>query len=984
MTATTPGHSETSKFQLHLFVDSTRTPEHRYNNAMGKKGKTGKNRQDKFYHLAKEQGFRSRAAFKLVQLNKKHDFLSSSARGVLDLCAAPGGWMQVARKHMPVGSPCIGIDLVPIRPVAGCVGIIGDITTDSARGDIRRALKQAGVSDEKVDVVLNDGSPNMGKAWLQDAYTQSELTLAALKMAADFLSPGGSFITKVFRSNDYNSLLFVMHQLFSRVDATKPSASRNESAEIYVMCLGFKAPKSIDPRLLSPKYVFKDMSSATNNEDDDEDGEGKGEKKPDLFLNTVMKDMKKQKRNREGYRDGETTFFKKKSVLEFCHTLRPVAMMVDASQFSFEPKLMMEIGVTEEDAKQIARLLEKLEETSSEFLSCCEDLKVLARREFKLLLKWRMVARNVLKKADLLDSHTGEGVDEDMSDVDGSEKGEEGDVGGSNEDADNADEVLDGEMHKARAEVLAVEKRKRRKANKIRSAIQRKIDMKIILPDEEGAATHDTSDALFTLNTAKRAERHGSKMVDVPVDVVDAVVEEEQKMQEEEEGYEGDAEVVGMSIEGEKLLKARRHPNELADTKTAEAKETGEVEDELERWYKLYLKHTKRDKNGLALKESKELKRTTKRKALREAQKKREEETKGGGADAEEGDGEVDVKLVVDSSESSDDDDAVMDEHEDADRGRSIQSREAALWFSQPVFEGIDVDSSDDDFDVNDKAVDVDGDVGGIPEGVDDIPTNDLDVGQDNFHAAAKQEAERIALNQKEDITGEDDGFEVVALEKEKDDDDQGDGSDSSFHSSDYDTDEKAEMMAIGKKMKHSKQEQDEILDEGYHRYTFDDPVELPRWFADQDGEYRERRMPISKEEVAEMKEYIKSLAAAPTKKEAEAKARRRGRLEKKMEVMKTKANNIAEQQDVSVNSRMKAIEDVYKQAMKGGKRAGKKDKRKVYQVVRPNGRMAVGKDAGKDRKALKGTRTTIVDRRLKSDKRGIQKAQKRGKKGKK
>ena len=274
---------------------------------MGRKNKkTGKNRQDKFYHLAKEQGYRSRAAFKLVQLNKRFNFLSSAARGVIDLCAAPGGWMQVARKYIPLNAPCLGIDLVPIRPVPGCTGIIGDITADSTRADIRRELRaQPGLaSDEKVDVVLNDGSPNMGKSWLQDAYTQSELTLAALRLATGFLAPGGTFVTKVFRSNDYNSLLFVMNQLFQRVNATKPAASRAESAEIYVLCTGYRAPKSIDPRMLNPKFVFKDMAATSKSAIDDD---GSGEKKRDLVLNTVMKAMKKNKVNRDGYADGDFT-----------------------------------------------------------------------------------------------------------------------------------------------------------------------------------------------------------------------------------------------------------------------------------------------------------------------------------------------------------------------------------------------------------------------------------------------------------------------------------------------------------------------------------------------------------------------------------------------------------------------------------------------------------------------------------------------------
>ena len=222
---------------------------------MGKKAKkVGKNRQDKFYHLAKEQGYRSRAAFKLVQLNKRFNFLGSAARGVIDLCAAPGGWMQVARKYLPLNAPCLGVDLVPIRPVPGCVGIVGDITSDATRSAIRRELRaQPGLaSDEKVDVVLNDGSPNMGQAWLQDAYTQSELTLAGIRLATDHLAPGGSFVTKVFRSNDYNSLLYVMNQLFRKVTATKPTASRAESAEIYVYAYGLSRTEKYRPSTTQP------------------------------------------------------------------------------------------------------------------------------------------------------------------------------------------------------------------------------------------------------------------------------------------------------------------------------------------------------------------------------------------------------------------------------------------------------------------------------------------------------------------------------------------------------------------------------------------------------------------------------------------------------------------------------------------------------------------------------------------------------------
>jgi AdoMet-dependent rRNA methyltransferase SPB1 len=333
--------------------------------------KTAKGRLDKFYHLAKQQGFRSRAAFKLVQLNKKYGFLES-ARCCIDLCAAPGGWLQVASKQMPPSSLIVGVDLVPIKPIPRCITFAEDINSYKCRDQLRAELK-----DWKADVVLHDGAPNVGTAWVQDAYAQSELVLQSLKLAVEFLAPGGAFVTKVFRSKDYNNLLWVFNQLFKKVEATKPPSSRNVSAEIFVVCQDFKAPKRIDPKFLDPQHVFKDLDPLAE-EAVVAVADGKNSSKTFKIASNAVANVfepEKKRRKRDGYEEGEMVLYKAIGAKDFVESTDAIAMLGTFNEISFK---------REEDKKYLDPL-----KTDANIKACCEDLKVLGKKDFRNLLKWR-------------------------------------------------------------------------------------------------------------------------------------------------------------------------------------------------------------------------------------------------------------------------------------------------------------------------------------------------------------------------------------------------------------------------------------------------------------------------------------------------------------------------------------------------------------------------------------------------------------------
>ncbi|CAF9922222.1 hypothetical protein IMSHALPRED_005625 [Imshaugia aleurites] len=268
-------------------------------------GKSSKDKRDAYYRLAKEQGWRARSAFKLIQLDEQFDLFSGVTR-VVDLCAAPGSWSQVLSRvlikgesfgrraweekqkkegeiltgeveenegngHQDTGEEkqakkgelrprkdvrIVAVDLQPMASLEGITSLKGDITTPSTVTRILRALDPDTYVDDAedsgshpVDLVLSDGAPDVTGLHDLDIYIQSQLLYSALNLALRILKPGGKFVAKVFRGKDVDLIYAQLRCFFTSVHCAKPRSSRASSLEAFVVCEGFNIPKGykVDP-----------------------------------------------------------------------------------------------------------------------------------------------------------------------------------------------------------------------------------------------------------------------------------------------------------------------------------------------------------------------------------------------------------------------------------------------------------------------------------------------------------------------------------------------------------------------------------------------------------------------------------------------------------------------------------------------------------------------------------------------------------------
>ncbi|KAG1346885.1 pre-rRNA 2'-O-ribose RNA methyltransferase [Cocos nucifera] len=820
----------------------------------------GKQRQDKFYHLAKEQGYRSRAAFKLLQLDAKYRFLPSS-RSILDLCAAPGGWLQVAVRHAPVGSFVVGIDLFPIRPIRGAHSLVEDITTPRCRAAIKRLMDSNGCS--AFDVVLHDGSPNVGGAWAQEATSQSALVIDALRLATNFLAPKGTFVTKVdilvtnlgeiefwylgyrilmnFRLflnvryffNQKKYLLFLHKlsfvkgfQLFEKVEVTKPVASRSTSAEIYVIGSRYKAPAKIDPRLLDVKHLFQ------------------GAIEPPKVVDVLR--GSKQKRNREGYEEGNTTLWKVGLASDFIWSEEPLEFLGSVNAISFDDPACLSI--------------KDHELTTDEIKSLCEDLYVLDKNSFKHLLKWRLRLRKALSSTEKVAAKT--------TDAEDDTKG-------------NEDDRLLSEMEELTYALERKKKKtkkrlaKRQAKDKARKAMGMQID-----------ATEDSyfDQDLFSLSSIKGKNE---------LQAIDSV-----------EPDEGGDDIRDSESEETHAAVGHEHSSSEMDSDEEQKRYDEQLEEMLDEAYERYV-----SRKGGSIKQHKR------------------------------------AKLVMSNDDGEllegGDDDVIHSDH-DSDQDQSDKEKNPLIlllneeqqptqeqimeqWFSQDVFakaaeEGV-FEKSDSEEKGEEKSL-----VLKKPEKNSTFPKE---------LSSLKTQPSR-----------QDDGFEIVPAEPMETSDDS---SSSCDDSEEDDEDTKAEILAYAKKMLRKKQ-REQILDDAYNKYMFDDEG-LPKWFVEEEKQHCQPMKPVTREEIAAMKARFRDIDARPAKKVAEAKARKKRAVMRKMEKARQKANSVADQTDLSERSKRKMIDQIYRKAVP-------KKPQKEYVVARKGVQIKAGK--GK----------VLVDRRMKKDSR--------------
>ena len=907
--------------------------------------------RDKYYNLAKEQGFRSRAAFKLIQINKRFDILTKS-KVCIDLCAAPGGWCQVAAKHMPQGSIIIGVDLLPIRLIRNVKTFVADITTAECRKLIRTEL-----NGWKADVVLCDGAPNIGSAYSKDAYVQNELVLAALKTATDHLNQGGTFCTKIYRSVDYNALIWVFQQLFEDVQTIKPSSSRSQSSEIFLVCMKYTAPKYIDPKLLDPNHVFKEVKDA-------------GLQSIDVLH---KKYDQHNNRHRTGY-DTESLgvlLHQKCTVLEFIASADPVRLLTDMNSIVF----------TKECEKYKTH---ELTTKDAHLVSSLSDLKVLSKTDFRKIVRWRTAIKEAFRPA-----REPKGKSEDASDGSGSSEESEID--------------LDEEFHTMQEKVLHAKKKEKKKARREAAKTRERqvlgisnnafedfgdqelFSMKSIKGGNINVDSDDNSDdaeameSYFLESQGIVPKVGGNKELIEGNEDLDEQLNEDYKryisrkgkqLEEEDGAVVKSTKASKREASSEGKMKKRQSDDDMLqdkasgiDSEDADSGDEEEDDDEDEEgndfadlesrlsinkgkgevsadksdlWFSHPLFKKGQLLNDASIDNSSRIK------------------TSSDGSDGDDGEEMKSSRYALEQIASMPKTDKEVRSEK---RKRALERRERSQGRKSRALEKeVGVDESDKQN--NKKEI--------------EIVRSAFRTDEDDDHLDIETVKYRDMIAKGMGHSNDDSvhkGLEIVQAEDPyKRHDDRSYDSDSE----EYDEDDKATTLALGTMMLR-KSKQKAIVDASYNRYSWNDSKDLPEWFMDDEYRHNKPLPPVPAALLSQVKgNFSQHAGHHEIKKVAEARMRKRKRALAKLKTARKTATAAAENSEMSERQKVKAISSALKAAKinKPGK---------VYVVAKKQGGASMGTKIGDGKGKLK-----FVDRRMKKDLRAEKAREKRKGGGKK
>lgn len=886
--------------------------------------------KDKYYHLAKDQGFRARSAFKLIQINKRFNILSK-ARVCLDLCAAPGGWCQVAAKEMPQGSLIIGVDLLPIRAIKGVQTLVNDITTAECRRNVANLL-----TGWKCDVVLCDGAPNIGANYQKDAYVQNELVLAALKTATDHLAKGGTFCTKVYRSVDYDSLIWVFQQFFEDVQAIKPNSSRSQSSEIFIVCLKYLKPDKIDPKFMDPNHVFKTVADKSSTQGVD-------------VMN--KKYEKANKRKRGGYEDvvGGVLLVKKGTVSDFVNTQEPLRVLTDVDSLEFS---------TDECEEYRSSKF-----TTAEIVECFKDLRILGKGDFKKLLKWRTRLRD-LQKAEKMEA----------AGPKKSRKDEEA------EKAETEDDILDRIMED-RAEAMRQDqrnkKKKREKASKER--------MRQTLGITNASFGVDDDQDLFAFSQHARGGAASDKFL---------------KLMNESAGVDDSSDDDSLADHGGLIQRKGDLDGEIAEDyrrygkyKDAKEMKSKKGKDYREEDFVGY------DSGSDEIDSDADSDTDDDNDSSEDNDYNSIEKAGGVPDEDEEGDEQEDeYEIMSDSDDSDDSDGEKRDRPLKRSKGQSrsvgagVDDEANEQWLSHPMFKenfvGEEVDALEK---AESKKGKEKGESREVQKVIAEMPKTDKEERKEKrkkmMERKERKEAKKvrqsgvgglsseidIAVADTDDSGDESDseqpkvaedgtGFEIAPSDYTggMDDDDSSDDSG-------YDSEEKARALALGTlALRGSKKRT--MIEDSHGRYSWGDAKTLPDWFNHDEKKHMKKVVSIPMPLLKTVKGKGATSGGRDIKKVAEAKARKKKRAEKQLRMAKKSATALAENSEMSDKQKLRAIQ----KAMKGSKVA---KPGKVYVVAKKNGSTEVSGKGGSGK-------FKFVDKRMKSDmKRGSKKQREKAKK---